>query len=407
MDKELKLLLKSCAKDDNAYSELEQVFEKLVSEKETYQKYLELLEASIKNDYDSILITELTLEKPGPKIVYVNDGFTKMTGYSREEAIGKTPRILQGPKTDRSTLDKLRKNLEEGRSFFGQTVNYRKDGSEFINQWDIHPLISKDGNITHWVSYQHDITERKKAEQTIFEADTDVNDAYESSKRTIVDVDSRGKMIFANKAFRELTGYTREELSKMSVWELMPNKQQAVFSSHFEQLWNNPGQGEEKRQFILRCKNGTPIQVEFSFKKMSLDGGEMLRIDVKNLSLRKKVMEKLQKQNSSFAQIFSVAREFDYGMKLNNEQFEFNWLSETIQRIAGYKENELEGPEGLHRLIKAEDMALAKAHYNRALTQSSSCETFRIVTKAGDEIMVMDYAKNDGENSIKGTTTLV
>ena len=98
---------------------------------------LKLLEYAIRNDYDSILITELDLDRPGPTIVYVNEGFTHMTGYTKEEVIGKTPRILQGPKTDRAILERLKRRLIEGQAFFGHTINYRKDGTEFINQWDI------------------------------------------------------------------------------------------------------------------------------------------------------------------------------------------------------------------------------------------------------------------------------
>ena len=90
--------LKGLAKDKEAYNKLEELFDDLNEKYASTRKQLELLEYAIRNDYDSILITELTLEKPGPKIVYVNNGFTKMTGYSKEDAIGKTPRMLQGPK---------------------------------------------------------------------------------------------------------------------------------------------------------------------------------------------------------------------------------------------------------------------------------------------------------------------
>lgn len=407
MDNNFLEVLKTCCKDEASFDTLKEAFTKISAEKDTYKKYLTLLEAAIRNDYDSILITELSLEKPGPKIVYVNDGFTKMTGYTREEAIGKTPRILQGPKTDRATLDKLRKNLSEGRSFFGQTVNYRKNGSEFINQWDIHPLIDADGNITHWVSYQHDITERKKAEQTIFEADTDVNDVYESSKRTIVDVNAHGLMIFANKAFRELTGYSREELSKMALWDLMPNKQKVGFSARFDVLWKNPETQDKTMNIVLRAKNGTPIQVEFEFKKMSLDGGEMLRVDVKNLSLRKKVLEKLQLQNDSFSKIFGVATDFDYNLSYNQNHISYNWFSDRIARITGYTTTDLLSENGFDTLVHPEDVALAKAHYQRAQQQSSACETYRIVGKDGHTHSVMDYAKKEADGSLKGTITIL
>ncbi len=76
-----------------------------------------------------------------------------MTGYTVEEDIGKTPRILQGPKTERAELDRLHRCLSRGASFFGEEiVNYRKDGSEFVLEWYIVPLRNDAGEITHWMA---------------------------------------------------------------------------------------------------------------------------------------------------------------------------------------------------------------------------------------------------------------
>src|SRR6056297_2021340 len=212
--------LNSLAKDEKSFKELKELFSETVEERDKFKNHLNLLERAIKSDYDSIVITELGLEKPDPKIVYVNDGFTKMTGYTREEALGKSPRILQGEKTDRAVLDKLKERLKEGKPFFGHTVNYRKDGSEFINQWDIHPLTNDKGEITHWVSYQHDITERKRSEKKVVDSEMEFDKLREESKKTLIDVDEQGNIVTSNKAFRDLTGYTDDELKKFKFWKM-------------------------------------------------------------------------------------------------------------------------------------------------------------------------------------------
>jgi PAS domain S-box-containing protein len=110
------------------------------------------------------VITEAELDLPGPKIVFVNPAFTKMSGLSAEEAIGKTPRILQGPRTDRAVLNRLRQNLQRGEPFEGETVNYRKDGKEFTLEWQIAPIRDASGTLTHFVAIQRDITARKQFE---------------------------------------------------------------------------------------------------------------------------------------------------------------------------------------------------------------------------------------------------
>ncbi len=147
-----------------------------------------ILSAAVHFSQDSVVITTKDLDLPGPHIIYVNPKFTKMTGYEPEDVLGKTPRILQGPKTDRSVLQRLRSTLEAGGVFFGQAVNYRKDGTEFWNEWHIEPIRDGQGNVTHYLSIQHDVTDRKKAEEIIAQKNSalkEIIEQIEIEKRTI------------------------------------------------------------------------------------------------------------------------------------------------------------------------------------------------------------------------------
>ena len=74
---------------------------------------LQIFESIIQQANESIIITTAETDPPGPKIIFVNSAFTKLTGYTAEEVVGKTPRILQGPKTDRTVLHQLRQKLEQ------------------------------------------------------------------------------------------------------------------------------------------------------------------------------------------------------------------------------------------------------------------------------------------------------
>ena len=123
-----------------------------------------LLTAAVESANDAIIITEALLDLPGPRIEYVNPAFARMTGYTNDDIRGQTPRLLQGPKTDRGLLQRLRKDLELSRSFHGETINYRKDGSEYFVEWRITPLIDDDGTVIKWVAIQRDVTPRVLAE---------------------------------------------------------------------------------------------------------------------------------------------------------------------------------------------------------------------------------------------------
>jgi PAS domain S-box-containing protein len=124
----------------------------------------------VEQSKESILITDAELALPGPSIIFANPAFSLMTGYTTAEVMGKTPRILQGPKTDRAVLSRLRRNLEQGEVFAGEVVNYRKDGREFILEWQIAPLRDDNNKITHFVAIQHDITQRKKIEAQLYQS---------------------------------------------------------------------------------------------------------------------------------------------------------------------------------------------------------------------------------------------
>lgn len=127
-----------------------------------------LLALAVHSAYDSIMITSSDVVN-GFKIVYVNPAFTRITGYSAQEVIGKTPKILQGSRTDKAILSEMQSKIVKGEVFQGCAVNYRKDGSEFINEWHIEPLKNRDGLTTHFLAIQRDITERKRAETELLE----------------------------------------------------------------------------------------------------------------------------------------------------------------------------------------------------------------------------------------------
>lgn len=127
---------------------------------------LRLLESVVVHANDAILITEAEpTDFPGPRIVYCNAAFTRTTGYTEAEIFGKTPRILQSPKTDRAALDRLRQALKNWEPIELELLNVKKDGTEFWVELSIVPVADERGWFTHWVSVQRDVSQRRVVEE--------------------------------------------------------------------------------------------------------------------------------------------------------------------------------------------------------------------------------------------------
>ncbi len=136
-----------------------------ITDRKARELQLRLLESAVTTTNDAVLITEAEpIDEPGPRILYVNPAFTRMSGYTLEEVLGKTPRILQGEKTDRASLERIRTALKTWQPVRLDSINYRKDGTEFWVELSIVPIANESGWFTHWVAVQRDISDRKQAE---------------------------------------------------------------------------------------------------------------------------------------------------------------------------------------------------------------------------------------------------
>jgi diguanylate cyclase (GGDEF)-like protein/PAS domain S-box-containing protein len=119
-------------------------------------------EQIVHNANDVVVVTEASpLRDGGPNIVYVNEAFEKLTGYSAEEVIGKTPRILQGERTTETVRDSIYNRLNDGLEVKEEIFNYSKNGDGYWIELNIIPLYNAQGTLTHFAAIERDITKRK------------------------------------------------------------------------------------------------------------------------------------------------------------------------------------------------------------------------------------------------------
>lgn len=159
------------------------------TDRKAYEARFRLFELAVAQSLEPVLITEAEpIDYPGPRIVYANKAFSKVTGYSLKEVLGKTPRILQGPKSDRKELDRIRHSLERWKPVRAELLNYRKNGTEFWVELVIFPVADESGWFTHWVAVQREITEKKLLEQGLQAAKEEAERASRAKTRFLANM---------------------------------------------------------------------------------------------------------------------------------------------------------------------------------------------------------------------------
>ena len=208
---------------------------------------LRILESVVTTANDAVVVTEPEpLEGAGPRIVYVNDAFTRMTGYAPEEVIGRTPRMLQGEGTDLETTRRIRAALRRREPVRAELLNYRKDGSPFWVEISIAPVLDDGGSVVQWTSVQRETTERRQAEETTLrltretaaraqevQARREIESILESITDAFYALDRESRFTYVNRRAEEILQRPRDELIGRKVWEEFPEAVGTIFEREY------------------------------------------------------------------------------------------------------------------------------------------------------------------------------
>src|SRR5262245_12837195 len=236
---------------------------------------LRLLIPAIGQSNESIIIMSAQLDPPGPQIVYVNPAFTKMTGYAPEDVIGKTHRILEGPKTNRSVISQLCKDCVTGKVFYGETINYRKDRSEIYLEWHVGPVRNERGEVTYFAAALRDVTERRRAEEELRRNEAQLRAILDQSFTSVYVKDLEGRYLRINRRYEVLHGVTEAEVKGKTDYDIHAKEiadavcanDQAVIAADMPlQVEERVVAVDEPRDFIsvkfpLRDESGRPYAI--------------------------------------------------------------------------------------------------------------------------------------------------
>ncbi len=136
-----------------------------ITKRKQDEEQLRLNKRAIESSYEGIIITDA--DSADNEVVFVNEAFLRITGYTASDVLGRNCRFLQGEQSDKNVIAKIRAAIDSKENFEGEILNYKKDKTPFWNFLRLSPIFDSEGNVTHFVGFQNDITQRKLAEQQI------------------------------------------------------------------------------------------------------------------------------------------------------------------------------------------------------------------------------------------------
>jgi len=239
---------------------------------------------------EAMMLTDAALDPPGPHIRHVNAAFERLTGYTRAELVGSTPRILQGPDTERAVLDRLRSRVAAGELFEGSTINYRKDGSPFHLHWRVYPYRDEAGTLRGFVSLQVSLD----AGGLSAPASTTLRDqVLEQHALPMLLLDpATGAIADANAGAAHFYGYERARLRAMRIEQINE------LSAGEVRAEIKRAQSERSSYFVFRHRlaNGEVRPVEVYTSPITIDGREYLYSIIHDISERDRLADEVQRR---------------------------------------------------------------------------------------------------------------
>jgi PAS domain S-box-containing protein len=229
---------------------------RLRREKRQVEDRLRLQDMAVRSAANAIVITD----REG-RITAVNPAFTRLTGYSAQEAIGESPRLLKSGQHDQAFYRNLWETILSGRVWSGEVVNRRKDGSLYIEEQTITPVRDERGAISHFIAIKQDVTERKRAEEVLREVHDTLEAVIQASPMGITILDGDGNVRLWNPAAERMFGWGREEVLGRPLPTIPPGRGEEHTSFRERVL---KGEACSDVEIIRQRKDGSLIDISLS-----------------------------------------------------------------------------------------------------------------------------------------------
>lgn len=223
------------------------------------------LAQALSSAHDAVIIT--TAEPGSPVVEYANAAFTRLSGHELASIQGQPLTLLHGPKTDRTVLDRIRRELESRRSFVGDILFHRPDGSDYPVELRVAPVFEPDGTVRHWMHTLRDLSPRPGYDETRERLAAIVD----SSDDAIISKNLDGEITSWNPAAERLFGYPAGEIIGQNIRRLLPTDRQEEEDLIISRI--SRGERVEHFETIRMTKDARFIEVSVTISPIKDENG--------------------------------------------------------------------------------------------------------------------------------------
>lgn len=308
-----------------------------ITARRTVEEKLYLMQHAIESSSNGIVITGLA--DTDYAIIYANEAFLRMTGYSMPELLGHNCRIMQNNDRDQTDISELHAALQSNRDAHAILRNYRKDGSLFWSEIYISPIHDQQGKITHYVGVQNDVTHRIEMEYALGKSEARMRSVFNNVSDGIIIIDENGIIEKLNPSAERLFDYSAEELIGHSINKLMPEPDR---SRHDSYLTNYLSGGKAKiidtrREVSGLKKDNSIFPMELGVSEFDVDQRHFFIGTVHDITERKKAEEALRDLSGHLEtaredERTRIAREIhdELGSLLTALKMDLSWLNKQL-----------------------------------------------------------------------------
>lgn len=288
------------------------------------QETFRLYKRAVEQTDDSIFITDIK-----GVIEFVNPAFERLTGFSKNEVIGKTPRIIKSGRYDKKIYQVVWNTILSGKPYRAVFINKKKNGEFFYVDHSITALRDQKGNITHFVAVWKDITDRMKAEEERRRLATIV----EFSNDAIFSKDINGIIESWNKAAEKMYGYTKTEIIGKHVNILFPRDRKDEFNFIMDQM--KKGESVIHYETLRQKKDSILLTVSVSISPVRNTSGKIIGASsiARDISEKKHIEEELRRSKQQLEMILSNLVD---GITVQDPQGGIIYANQAAAGMAGY-----------------------------------------------------------------------